>query len=220
MNGSGAREQRTFWVAIVALCTIAVAVSIRRLAVLAAPSPGGDATSAALDTFFAARPLLTGGHAVLGLLLALGIPIQLSARVRTRYPHVHRWMGRCLLLIGIVLGVTAYGMMRAPVGGWVETSATSLYGTAFLAALVLAWRHIRQGDVARHREWMLRAIGIVLGIATTRPVMGIFFATRSLTRLEPSQFFGIAMWIGFTSTVVAAEWYVRYTRTKPAGTIG
>ena len=128
-------------------------------------------------------------------------------------------MGRCLLLIGIVLGVTAYGMMLAPVGGWVETAATSLYGTAFLAALVLAWRHIRRGDVARHREWMLRAVGIVLGIATTRPVMGIFFATRSLTRLEPSQFFGIAMWIGFTSTVAAAEWYVRYTRTRPAGTI-
>jgi hypothetical protein len=28
----------------------------------------------------------------------------------------------------------------------------------------------------------------------------------------PSQFFGAAFWIGFTSTTVAGEWYVRRTR--------
>src|ERR1035441_11074087 len=40
------------------------------------------------------------------------------------------------------------------------------------------------------------------GIATTRPVMGIFFATSRLTHLMPHEFFGIAFWIGFTTTLV------------------
>lgn len=127
---------------------------------------------------------------------------------------MHRWLGRFLLLVGLLVGVSAYGMMFAPVCGWLETSATSIYGTAFMAALVTAWSQIRRGHVTQHREWMLRAIGIVLGIATTRPVMAIFFATSRMTRLRPSQFFGMAMWIGFTSTVLAAEWYIRSTRPK------
>lgn len=59
---------------------------------------------------------------------------------------------------------------------------------------------------------MLRALGIVLGIATTRPVMGLFFATSPLTGLAPSQFFGMAFWTGFASTTLVAELYVRHTR--------
>lgn len=207
-------ERRLFWVAVLTLCGIAVAISIRRLSVLAGQPATGDSDSAALDAFFAAKPGLTGSHVLSGLVLAVLIPIQLSARVRRRYPHVHRWLGRFLLLVGMLVGVSAYGMMVAPVGGWLETSATGIYGTAFLAALMTAWWNIRRGDVTRHREWMLRAIGIVLGIATTRPVMAIFFATSPMTNLRPSQFFGIAMWIGFTSTVLAAEWYIRSTRQK------
>jgi hypothetical protein len=156
--------------------------------------------------------MLTAAHVLPGLVLALAIPLQLSVRIRQRYPRIHRWLGRVLLLVGLVVGMSAYGMMFTPVGGWLETSATSIYGTAFKAALGTAWWRIRRGDVIQHREWMLRAIGIVLGIATTRPVMAIFFATSSNTGLKPSQFFGIAMWIGFTSTVLAAEWYIRRTR--------
>jgi hypothetical protein len=203
-------ESRPFWVAVLTLCVIAVAISIRRLFLLAGPS--GNSDSAALDAFFGAKPLLTGGHVLSGLVLALSIPVQLSARVRRRYPRIHRWLGRFLLVVGLLVGLSAYGMMFAPVGGWLETSATSIYGTAFLGTLVMAWWHIRRGDVTRHREWMLRAVGIVLGIATTRPVMAIFFATSSMTSLRPPQFFGMAMWIGFTSTVLGAEWYIRSTR--------
>jgi hypothetical protein len=34
-----------------------------------------------------------------------------------------------------------------------------------------------------------------------------------MTGLKPPQFFGIAMWIGFTATVLVTEWYIRRTRT-------
>ena len=58
-------------------------------------------------------------------------------------------------------------------------------------------------------RWMLRAVGILLGIATTRPVMGVFFATSRLTHLEPKQFFGIAFWIGFSINTIAIELWLR-----------
>jgi hypothetical protein len=62
---------------------------------------------------------------------------------------------------------------------------------------------------------MLRAIAILLGIATTRPVMGVFFATSRLTHLTPTQFFGIAFWIGFSLNTVLIELWLR-TRGRTA----
>jgi uncharacterized membrane protein len=196
------------------LCGIAVAVAIRRLVALAYPSLNHASPAAALDALFAAKAGLTRGHVIAGLALAVSMPVQLSARVRDRFPSIHRWLGRILMVVGIVVGLTGYAMVIVPIGGWLEVSAIIVYGTAFLAALLAGWRSIRHGDVTRHREWMLRALAIALGIATTRPVVGVFFATRALTGLSPSQFFGAAFWIGFTTTALAGEWYIRNTRRR------
>ena len=208
-------ERTGAWWVVLALITIAVAVAIRRLLLLASPATSSASPAAALDALFAAKAGLTRGHVIAGLVLVLLIPVQLSARVRSRVPFVHRWLGRALVVIGIAVGLSGYAMVAIPIGGWLEVSAIVVYATAFLAALVIAWRYIRRGDVQRHREWMLRMIAIGLGIATTRPVVGVFFATSRLTGLAPSQFFGAAFWIGFTSTTVAGEWYVRRTRRLP-----
>jgi uncharacterized membrane protein len=207
-------ERRILWAAVLLLCGIAIAVSIRRLLALADPYAISPSPLAALDALFAARPGLTRMHVIAGLVLASFIPVQLSARVRGRVPRLHRWLGRTLMIVGIVVGLSGYAMVITPIGGVIEISAIVFYGTALLASLLMAWRYIRRGDVARHREWILRALAIVLGIATTRPVVGAFFATSPFTQLSPAQFFGAAFWIGFTSTAVAGELYVRSTRSS------
>jgi hypothetical protein len=191
-----ASERSGIWVVVLTLCAIAAAVAIRRLVQLADPSANNASVSNALDALFVAKAGLTRSHVIPGLAFALLIPVQLSARIRSRFPAVHRWLGRTLVIVGLVVGLTGY------------------YATAFLVALLTAWRHIRRRDVARHREWMLRSVAIALGIATTRPVVGVFFATSRLTGLSPSQFFGAAFWIGFTTTALAGEWYVRHTRPR------
>jgi zinc transporter ZupT len=49
---------------------------------------------------------------------------------------------------------------------------------------------------------------VLLGIAVTRPVMGVFFATSRLTGLQPQQFLGVAFWIGFSiSTLIGNSGY-------------
>jgi hypothetical protein len=206
-------ERRGFWLVLYLLCGIAIAASIRRLIALGHPPSSGIPQFDEMDSFFLMKPGLTRSHVIAGAMLAAAIPVQFSARVRTRYPRVHRWMGRVLVPLGIAIAATGYAMALNPVGGWVEVSAVVFYATAFIAALVTAWRRIRQRDVLGHRAWMLRAMAIVLGIATTRPVMGVFFATSPLTGLTPAEFFGPALWMGFTATAAAGELYVRKTRT-------
>ena len=42
-----------------------------------------------------------------------------------------------------------------------------------------------------------------------RPVMAIFFATSRLTHLRPDEFFGIAMWLGFSFNLLVFELWIR-----------
>ena len=60
---------------------------------------------------------------------------------------------------------------------------------------------------------MIRAYAVGLGVATTRPIVGMFFAFR---RLTPYEFFGIAFWLGFTITFLAGEAWIDYTRQRAA----
>ena len=90
-----------------------------------------------------------------------------------------------------------------------ERSAVLFFNSLFLFSLGRAFVDARRGEAIEKMRWMLRAVAILLGIATTRPVMGVFFATSRLTHLEPGQFFGIAFWIGFSINTIAIELWLR-----------
>ena len=66
--------------------------------------------------------------------------------------------------------------------------------------------HIRRGDLARHREWMLRAFAGGLAISTVVARFSV------LSDLSPREFFGIAFWLGFSSHLIAAELWIQHTR--------
>jgi ABC-type enterochelin transport system permease subunit len=114
---------------------------------------------------------------------------------------------------GMLIGLTALRLSADPVGGVVEAAATILFGSFFLLSLGKAWWYIRNGHVDLHREWSTRMVAIALGVATTRPIMGVFFATSALTGLSPQQFFGPAMWLGFLSTYLAGEAWIKADRS-------
>jgi uncharacterized membrane protein len=141
-------------------------------------------------------------------------PLQFLPRIRAKHLQVHRWMGRVLVVSGLIIGTTALVMSyMMNIGGPNETAATTLFGILFLFCLIKAYLHIRRKEVARHREWMIRAYAVGLGVATTRPIVGMFFAFR---RLTPHEFFGIAFWLGFTTTFLVGEWWIDYTRQHAA----
>jgi len=143
-------------------------------------------------------------------------PLQFVAGLRRRRPALHRWTGRVVLASGLVIGVTALIMSpRMAIGGAVETAATTVFGLLFLFALCKGFAAIRARRIAEHRRWMIRAYAIGLGVATVRPIMGVFFATSRLTHLTPHDFFGIAFWLGFLLSLGAAEAWIRFLQPSP-----
>jgi hypothetical protein len=160
---------------------------------------------------------LTVLHIVPSLLFVLLVPLQFVSSLRWRHPRLHRWTGRIIVGLGVVVGISALWLSAHPVGGFVEGTATILFGCFFLLSLGKAWWHIRHRRVQLHREWATRMVAISLGVAATRPIMAVFFATSTLTGLTPQQFFGPAMWLGFVSTYLAGEAWISYSRSQNTG---
>ena len=188
-----------FWMSVV----IAIAVVIRRLVALIRPSSDGPPQMEQLDAVFSSHAALTVAHIVPAAIFVL---LAVTTLLR-RSPGV--WHKRLFYLFGLIVGATAYMMNAYAVGGWVERSAVLIFNTWFLTALARGYWFGLRGDAAAEREWTTRAIGVLLGIATTRPVMAIFFATSTRTHLTPTQFFGIAFWIGFSLNTIAVELWLR-----------
>ncbi len=184
-----------FWVSVV----IAIAAVIRRLFALIRPPGGEPPQMARMDATFSSHAILTAAH-----IIPAAIFVVLAAGVLLRRTSAE-WLERLFFVFGAITGATAYAMSRFAIGGWVERSAVLVFNTWFLVSLARAWWFRRHGDPARKRAWMTRAVGILLGIATTRPVMGVFFATSARTHLGPDQFFGIAFWIGFSINALVTE---------------
>jgi uncharacterized membrane protein len=193
---------------------IGVAAATRRTLVLFWPEAlaGKYPPAAALDTGFARHMALTLVHIIPGALFLVLALLQFVPSIRANHLKIHRWLGRILVVTGLVIGVSALVMsFTMNIGGPNETAATTLFAILFLFCLIKAYRHIRRKEVARHREWMIRAFAIGLGVATTRPIVGVFFAFR---KLSPHEFFGIAFWLGFTITFFAGEAWIDYTRHR------
>ena len=159
---------------------------------------------AGLDAAFASHTALTLAHIIPALLFVLLLPFAYNRRLGP-FAQVER----LLFPLGFIVGITAYLMSGYAIGGWIERSAILFFNSLFLFSLLRAWWYTRQGELQRKQQWMARAIAVLLGIATTRPVMGIFFATSALTHLQPKQFFGIAFWIGFSINTIAIEVWLR-----------
>jgi hypothetical protein len=190
-----------FWISF----GIAIAAVVRRLLALLRPATSGPPQMATLDRTFSSHTALTVAHIVPAAVFVVLAAVVLFRR------STSRWLEQSFFLLGVITGITAYIMSSFAIGGWVERSAVLVFDTWFLFSLVRAYCY---KETALRREWMTRAVAVLLGIATTRPVMGIFFATSAVTHLKPNQFFGFAFWIGFSINALAVEIWLRSKRRR------
>ena len=211
-HGSSRKGLRLIGGLTLLLVAIGLLVVARRALLIFFPSqePPRISARAISDAGFREQRTLTLIHILpAGLFMTL-MPLQFVSRIRTRHLGWHRWSGRLLIILGAIVGVSALIMgYKMPIGGANETAATTVYATLFLFFLGLGFWNVRRRRIAEHREWMIRAFGVALGIATTRPIVGAFFAAG---RLSPQEFFGIAFWLGFTVTLLAAEGWIHYSQ--------
>jgi hypothetical protein len=105
-----------------------------------------------------------------------------------------------------------FGLLM-PYGGLGDATAIAFFGGILLLSVSLAFVAIRRGQVARHREWMIRAFAIAIGISTVRVVAAVLDVALTPEGVEPPEVFALSLWTGWTVTLAAGELWIRYTRS-------
>jgi hypothetical protein len=119
-----------------------------------------------------------------------------------------------MLVAAAVVSVSSglfFGLLM-PFGGAAEVVAIALFGGLFLAALGRAVVAIRTGKVALHREWMIRAFAVAIGISTVRVFGAGLDLLLTPAGVRPDRVFVLSVWAGWVATLAAAELWIGRTR--------
>jgi hypothetical protein len=168
-------------------------------------------------------PTIVALHVILGGLYLTFAPFQFVKRIRSRWLGYHRWVGRLLVAIGLVVG--AAGLFMAwviPFAGWPERLILGFFGLLFLVSLAKGYLHIRAHRQQLHREWMLRAFAVGLAIATTRliqiPALIVLsmIGDGELTQQQIELVVIVGFTLAFSLHALVAEVWIRVSRRKRA----
>jgi hypothetical protein len=168
-----------------------------------------------VDSRFAENRATTYVHVLLGAGYLLFGLLQFSNGIRLRWLAYHRWAGRALVIVGIVMALAGmYFGLAMPIGGRAEAFVIGLVGVLFLFAIVRGFIAIRRRDRETHRIWMMRAFGIGLGITTVRIVAGPLDVIMTPLGYSTPTIFVVSLWAGWGLTALGTEWWLSRTRRE------
>ncbi len=142
------------------------------------------------------------------LFLLLGA-FQFVPNLRSRFPRWHRVAGRVTLVAGLCAAFAGLWMTAtypAAANPDFLFVLRMTVGTGWAASLILAFLAIRKRDVARHKEWMIRAYAIAAGAGTTVITFGLWYLVTGEDTPQVSAMSQAAAW---SINIAFAEWIIR-----------
>ncbi len=144
-------------------------------------------------------------HVLLAAIVTLGGPLQLSRKLRARFPVFHRWNGRLYVLTVVVASLSGlYLNATRHADNPVQHLGIDLNALLIIGAAFVAVRHAIKGRMAEHRRWALRLFLLVSGSWFFR--VGLMFwiaANGGPVGFDPETFRGPAITIlGFLQFLV------------------
>jgi len=159
-------------------------------------------------------PLSRLTHMVLGIVFVLIAPLQLIPRLRATYPRSHCAIGRSVLVLSVALIATGWMFAFAhSYTGLPEQVPLVSYTIIYAWLIVMGVVSIRTRNVAQHREWMVRAFAMMMGISATRVWFYLFLKT---TGVPSNHFFPSIFWLGLGVNLLVAEIWINLTRDATA----
>ena len=153
-------------------------------------------------------------HTVGALAYTLLGAIQFSPAIRRRWPAWHRIAGRLALAGAALVIFSAIWLTAAYVttsfGGCVLAGFRVTVASGLAVAIALGFAEILKRQVARHREWMIRAYALGLGSATQMLVLMV--AEIALGGPPTDLNRALLMGLAWSINLLVAEWSIRRSR--------
>jgi len=95
---------------------------------------------------------------------------------RTRYPHLHRWLGRVYVGGVLIGGIAGLYLAFYAAGGLAARFGFGQLAVLWLLSTSLAFWHILRRNIVVHQQWMTRSYAMTLGAVTLRIWLPLFLA--------------------------------------------
>jgi uncharacterized membrane protein len=186
---------------------LALAVASYAIAVCVVPS----LRPPLVRELIAASPLAAFTHFMGGGIALAAGAFQLNSRLRTRHLAWHRWTGRVYLVAVAFGGAAGFALALQSSAGPVARFGFGLLAPVWLATTARAYVLVRRGDIARHREWMIRSYALTLAAVTLR----LYLPASQLAGLPMDAAYPAIAWLCWVPNLVAAEWLLKVRRSPP-----
>lgn len=202
-----------YWWLVVSALVVATGAVVPYLVVSLPALARGDVGLAQnfVDRPLAIRAALYVHVTFAGLALVLS-PVQLAARVRSRYPGLHRVVGRTVLVAIVVGGVAGVVISTVSRAGVVGTAGFGLLGVLWVACALMGLRAIRRGEVLEHRRWMVRAFSLTYAGVTLRlwsPLLVLALTALGLDAGTAGERVYVVMpFLCWVPNLLLAEWWL------------
>lgn len=158
-------------------------------------------------TLMSERPFAAISHFG-GSALALAIgAFQINGWLRVRFLGLHRWAGRLYVAGVVVGGVSGLFMALESSSGMGTRAGFAALAVCWLMTTFLAYRHIRAGDVAAHRRWMIRSFALTFAAVTLR----LYLPVSQIAGIPFPVAYAAIAWLCWVPNLLVAEWIVRAT---------
>jgi uncharacterized membrane protein len=111
-------------------------------------------------------------HGVAGSVALLVAPFQFSARLRRRYPQLHRVLGR-LYVAGAFISAPLAVPVALRLGPPSLFMAATIQSCGWLLTTAVALYAVRRGDIRQHREWMIRSYPFAMVFVVARALLAV-----------------------------------------------
>ena len=148
-------------------------------------------------------------HGIGGTIALFLGAMQFSTRLRSRFPHLHRRLGK-LYIAGTFVAAPVAIWMAAINSPWFLVPFTVIQAVTWVLFTLFAYVSIRRGAVRSHREWMTRSYAIVLIFLEGRVLMAIpSLAQHGMDAIV------LVNWACLTITLVGVESLLRWREVFP-----
>ena len=158
----GFSSTRNYWGWVV-LSVFSVVIAIASMRYVIGVGPVAEVIP--LNKFKDPWIILHAGFASLALLIG---PFQFIQKIRSRFPMLHRWLGRVYVLSCTAGGVAGIMLALGASTGLISTFGFGLLGVFWIGCTSMAWRCAINRQFAEHQKWMIRSFALTLSAVTLR----------------------------------------------------
>ena len=144
------------------------------------------------------------GHIVFAPIALALIPFQFVRGLRTRWPSIHRWMGRLYVAVIIVAGLAGFQLALHSTAGYLASVGFATLAVVWLGATLTALTFAMRRNISAHREWMIRSAALTFAAVTFR--LYLHMATEYGHTFEAA--YPVMTWACWVPNALLAEIYI------------